>query len=213
MPAQRAHYSTQANKSGAQEGGPFKPFFGLSGDLGRNRVDVRKTARKLSIPHTTKTALCGPQAEFDNVSYFLYNVSMRKRNKRPGGSEAGGLPPLGEFEQLVLMAVIRLGSEAYGMKIHQVLETTAGRKSSFGALYTTLDRLEDKGYVSSSVGESTPERGGRAKKYFQIEAPGSAALRESLNAISRMAKGLKPSMGAALLTANGLMPLTEGAQC
>ena len=87
---------------------------------------------------------------------------------------------------------------AYGMTIHQELEDRAERKCSYGALYTTLDRLEQKGYVSSSVGEATPERGGRAKKYFRIEAPGKAALRQSYHATRRMAAGLEPQLGGAM---------------
>jgi len=106
--------------------------------------------------------------------------------------------PLGEFEALVLMAVLQLGETAYGMTIHQELEERGGRKCSYGALYTTLDRMEQKGYVSSSVGEATPERGGRAKKYFRIEAPGQAALRQSLSTTRKMSAGLEPQLGGAL---------------
>ena len=105
------------------------------------------------------------------------------------------LDPLGEFESLVLMAVLRLGDDAYGMRIHKELENRACRQSSYGALYTTLDRLEQKGYVSSSVGESTPERGGRAKKYFRVDNLGKAALRQSYRATQRMADGLEPLLG------------------
>jgi len=106
--------------------------------------------------------------------------------------------PLGEFEQLVLMAVLRLGDNAYGMRIHSEIETRAERRCSFGALYTTLDRLEEKGYVSSRIGEPTAERGGRAKKYFRLEAAGANALKQSYGATRRMAKGLAPLLGGAL---------------
>jgi DNA-binding PadR family transcriptional regulator len=105
--------------------------------------------------------------------------------------------PLGEFEALVLMAVLRLGDDAYGMRIHHELETTARRKCSFGALYTTLDRLEKKRYVSSHVGEPTPERGGRAKKFFTIEAAGTRAVKASYAATRRMASGIEPVIGGA----------------
>lgn len=105
--------------------------------------------------------------------------------------------PLGGFEALVLMAVLRLGEEAYGMRIHRELEATAGRKCSFGALYTTLDRLEEKGYVSARVGEPTAERGGRAKKYFEVKALGKATLRHSHEATMRMARGIEPLLGGA----------------
>ena len=105
--------------------------------------------------------------------------------------------PLGEFEALVLMAVLRLAEDAYGMRIHEELENRAGRRCSYGALYTTLDRLEQKGYVSSSVGEPTAERGGRAKKYFKVDNMGRAALRQSYQATLRMAQGLGPVLGGA----------------
>jgi PadR family transcriptional regulator PadR len=104
---------------------------------------------------------------------------------------------LGEFEALVLMAVIRLEDEAYGMRIHHEIETRAERRCSYGALYTTLDRLEQKGYVSSRIGEPTPERGGRAKKFFKIDSAGKAALRESYGATRRMSEGIEPQLGGA----------------
>jgi PadR family transcriptional regulator, regulatory protein PadR len=106
--------------------------------------------------------------------------------------------PLGEFEALVLMATMRLSNDAYGMRIHREIEERASRRCSFGALYTTLDRLEEKGYVSSRIGEKTAERGGRAKKYFRITAAGSAALKESYSATLHMAQGLESILGGAL---------------
>ena len=106
--------------------------------------------------------------------------------------------PLGEFETLVLMAILRLGEDAYGMRIRLELLDRAERSCSYGALYTTLDRLEQKGYVSSHTGDPTPERGGRAKKYFHIEAPGEAALRQAYATTRRMATGLEPQLGGAL---------------
>jgi PadR family transcriptional regulator PadR len=88
---------------------------------------------------------------------------------------------LGDFEQKVLMALIRLGTNAYGMTIRQEISKYSHREVSVGAVYTTLSRLEEKGFVKSKVGEATPERGGRAKKYFQITAPGNRALEASLS--------------------------------
>ena len=102
---------------------------------------------------------------------------------------------LGEFEQLVLWALLRLGDNAYGVRIHQEIQERTGRTCSFGALYTTLDRLEDKGFASSRVGEPTPTRGGRAKKYFKLEAPGAVALQQAYNATAAMARGLEPLLG------------------
>jgi DNA-binding PadR family transcriptional regulator len=98
---------------------------------------------------------------------------------------------LGEFEQLILLALVRLGDDAYGMTIRDTLLERADRDVSFGAIYSTLRRLEAKGLVSSSMGESTPVRGGRAKKYIQILPRGRAALKASQRAIGRMAEGLK----------------------
>jgi PadR family transcriptional regulator, regulatory protein PadR len=102
---------------------------------------------------------------------------------------------LGDFEQIVLLAVLRLRTDAYGFSIQQEIRNRTGRKCSIGAVYTTLDRMEHKGFVSSWVGEPTAERGGRAKKYFKIEASGEAALRRSCAATDAMVEGLKPLFG------------------
>lgn len=99
---------------------------------------------------------------------------------------------LGEFEQLVLLALVRLGANAYGMTVRREIEERAGRSVSIGAVYTTLDRMERKGYVSSFDGEATPERGGRAKRYFRIEAHGRRVLNESRRMIDLMWAGLVP---------------------
>ena len=86
---------------------------------------------------------------------------------------------LGEFEILTLAALVRLGPEAYGVTVREEIESRAGRPVSVGALYATLDRLEEKGMVASRLGESTPERGGRAKRFFKIKPSGLKALRDS----------------------------------
>jgi PadR family transcriptional regulator PadR len=83
------------------------------------------------------------------------------------------------------------------MRFHQEIETRARRRCSYGALYTTLDRLEQKGYVSSKVGEPTAERGGRAKKFFQVEGLGAATLKQNFRATLRMAEGIEPLIGGA----------------
>jgi len=93
---------------------------------------------------------------------------------------------LGDFERIVLLALVGLRENAYGVTIRREIEERAGRKVSYGALYTTLDRMEAKGYVSSRVGEPTQARGGRAKKYFRIEAPGIKALNETRDTIANM---------------------------
>jgi PadR family transcriptional regulator PadR len=99
---------------------------------------------------------------------------------------------LGSLEHIVLLAVARLGSDAYGMTVRREIEKRTGRNLSIGAIYATLERLESKGYVTSFVGEPTAERGGRAKRLFRIEAEGKRALSASQEAIRRMAAGLKP---------------------
>jgi PadR family transcriptional regulator PadR len=94
---------------------------------------------------------------------------------------------LGRFEELVLLALVRLPKEnAYGVPIRREIAERTGRDVSFGAVYTTLERLGRKGYVSSRVGDPTPERGGRAKRYFRIEAPGIRALNEARETIASM---------------------------
>ena len=97
---------------------------------------------------------------------------------------------LGSLEHIVLLAVARLGSDAYGMTVRQEILKRTGRDLSIGAVYATLERLEQKGYVSSSMGEPTAERGGRAKRHFQIEANGEQALATSQDVIRKMGIGL-----------------------
>ena len=101
---------------------------------------------------------------------------------------------LGEFEELVLLAILRLGDNAYGMTIRQVVEDVGERFTSIGALYATLDRLEQKGFISSQLGEATPERGGRAKKYFKVEGSGVAVLSEAERVRGRLRAGLQPGL-------------------
>jgi PadR family transcriptional regulator, regulatory protein PadR len=101
---------------------------------------------------------------------------------------------LGEFEQLVLLALLRLRDNAYGMTVRCEIAARTGQSVSLGAVYTTLERMEAKGYVSSWVGDPIPERGGRAKKFFKIEAKGAAALKRTQQAYQTMAQGLQPIM-------------------
>ena len=97
---------------------------------------------------------------------------------------------LGELEQIVLLALIRLGDNAYGVPIRQEIERRTKRSLSIGALYRTLERLEDKDFVSSRTGDPTPERGGRAKRFFRAEALGLRALRRTRDALDVMWEGL-----------------------
>ncbi len=103
---------------------------------------------------------------------------------------------LGEFEQVALLALIRLRADAYGARIRREISERAGRDVSLGAIYTTLERLERKGFVSSARGAPTPERGGRAKRFYKIEAPGERALQKSRETMDRMWEGLVPAPSA-----------------
>ena len=98
---------------------------------------------------------------------------------------------LGDFEQLVLFGVLRLGDEAYGAAIRQEIHARSGRDVSINAVYTTLDRLEGKGLLRSWVGEPTPQRGGRRRKFYALRPPGLAALRQAYHALTAMAAGFE----------------------
>ena len=98
---------------------------------------------------------------------------------------------LGEFEQLVLLALMRQGSDGYGISIAEDIGERTGRDVSIGAVYKALDRLELKGLVASRIGDPTPERGGRRKKHFRLSAAGQRALRQSLSALRSMTDGLE----------------------
>lgn len=102
---------------------------------------------------------------------------------------------LGEFEEFVLLSIIKLGSNAYGVPIAEAIEEATGKRVSTGALYTTLARLEEKHFISSEMGEKTSERGGRAKKYYQIEIAGKQALQNSSEARQLLTRDLKPIFG------------------
>jgi PadR family transcriptional regulator, regulatory protein PadR len=102
---------------------------------------------------------------------------------------------LGEFEQLILLAVLALKENAYGMTVRWEIHERTGRDVAIGAVYTTLDRLEAKGLVISWIADATQERGGRAKRFFKLEAAGQRALRDALTATTQMVKGLEPKLG------------------
>lgn len=103
---------------------------------------------------------------------------------------------LGEFEQLVLLAVLRLGTEAYGAAIRREIETRTGRELSISAVYTTVQRLEQKGLVRSRMGEPLPERGGRRRKYVELLPAGARALKVAYSAVLGMAAGLEQRLKA-----------------
>jgi PadR family transcriptional regulator PadR len=99
---------------------------------------------------------------------------------------------LGDFEQLILLALVRLGDEAYGIVVQDEIARRARRHVSLGAVYKTLTRLEDKGLVTSWVGEPTARRGGRRKKHYRLLPAGAAELRRSMAALRGMTRGLEP---------------------
>ena len=103
---------------------------------------------------------------------------------------------LGEFEQVVLLAILRLGDDAYGVTIRREIAVCTERDPAPGALYTTLDRLEEKGLATSRYGDPTPERGGRARRYFTVTARGVRAVAQAQRAYQRLLRGLVLPGGA-----------------
>src|SRR5476649_53534 len=108
---------------------------------------------------------------------------------------AMGDPVVGEFEQLVLLALLRQGADAYGVSLCADITERTGRNISLGAVYKALDRLEDRGWVTSRIGEPTAERGGRRKKHFRLLASGQRALKHSLASLRNMTDGLEADLG------------------
>ena len=105
-------------------------------------------------------------------------------------------PSIGEFEQLVLLAVLRLDDDAYGATIGRLIEEGTGRAIAIGAIYTTLERLHGKGYVRSHVAPPTAERGGRRRKIYRLSPQGRAALARAYETWTNMTRGLTPKLEA-----------------
>ena len=103
---------------------------------------------------------------------------------------------LGEFEQLILLAILRLRDDAYGVSIRAELADRTGRNVAPGALYTALDRLESKGLITSRMSDPTPQRGGRAKRHVTVTAAGIEALTRAVRAYERLLDGLNLVRGA-----------------
>lgn len=101
---------------------------------------------------------------------------------------------LGEFEQLILLAIVHLGDEAYGAAIRREIEGRTGREVAIGALYTALERLERKRFVASQMSAPTAERGGRSRRQFEMRPAGVAALKRSRDTLARMWQGLSPDL-------------------
>jgi DNA-binding PadR family transcriptional regulator len=102
---------------------------------------------------------------------------------------------LGEFELIVMLALLRLGENAYGVPISREIPQQCGREAALGSVYATLERLQKKGLVSSSLGEPTAERGGRAKRYFRVTARGLREARETRQALTKLWDGLRELEG------------------
>jgi PadR family transcriptional regulator, regulatory protein PadR len=103
---------------------------------------------------------------------------------------------IGDFEQLILMALIRLGSDAYGVSIRSEIEARTARAISPGALYTALDRLETRGLVASRLGDSTPERGGKRKRLYTVQPAGERELARVYESLRLMASGMATRLRA-----------------
>jgi len=97
---------------------------------------------------------------------------------------------LGEFEHIIVLALLRLEDRAYGVSVRQEIEFRTKREVSIGAVYATLDRLQSKGYVTSHLGDPTPERGGRSKRFFRVTAKGVTAVNRTQRALRSMTDGL-----------------------
>ena len=104
-------------------------------------------------------------------------------------------PVLGEFEQIVMLALLRLGSEAYGATVCAEIETRGGRGVSVSAVHTTLERLEQKGLVKSRIGDPTPQRGGKRKRHYEMAPLGLKALQASYRSLRNMAAGIEHLLG------------------
>jgi|ERR1700728_2100687 PadR family transcriptional regulator, regulatory protein PadR len=98
---------------------------------------------------------------------------------------------LGEFEHIIVLALLRLGDRAYGVTVRREIEFRIKREVSIGAVYATLDRLETKGYVKSHRGDPTPQRGGRSKRFFRVTAKGVSAVNRTQRALQTMTEGLE----------------------
>jgi DNA-binding PadR family transcriptional regulator len=102
---------------------------------------------------------------------------------------------LGEFEHMVLLAIMRLGDDAYAVPVREEIVRCTGRDVSRGSIYITLDRLETKGYLRSRLADPTPERGGRAKRYYVLRPRALDALKESRRALVALWRGLETALG------------------
>ena len=108
---------------------------------------------------------------------------------------------LREFENLILLSILRLRDNAYGVTIQNEIEVRVGRSVSIGAVYTALGRLNRAGFLSMTIGPSTPQRGGRRRRFYHIEPPGAAALAKSVRAFRGMTEGIEGDLELLLVNA------------
>jgi DNA-binding PadR family transcriptional regulator len=110
-------------------------------------------------------------------------------------------PSIGNFEQIVLASILQCGDDAYGVTIHRAAENLSGSRSiALGAVYATLDRLEDKGLISSWLSDPTPERGGRSKRHYKLENSGERSLRDSVLTARRICNAVEDAWGTSVWT-------------
>lgn len=128
-------------------------------------------------------------------AYFVYTGDVDFVNIEAGGvGFLGRHSFIGEFEQMVMLALVRLGDDAYAVRVLREIERQAGRRAARGALYRTLDRLEGKGYVEWSTEDSTPARGGHPRRIFRVTDAGLEALRASREALLNLWSGIEAAL-------------------
>src|SRR5450432_1788314 len=135
------------------------------------------TAKEIPRINVFRFAAGNPYS-LDKMYFFYIVYLMTKRDF------------LGEFEHIIVLALLRLDDRAYGVTVRQEIQLRTRREVSIGAVYATLDRLETKGYVKSRRGDPTPERGGRSKRFFRVTAKGVAAVNRAQHALQSMTEGL-----------------------
>jgi len=124
------------------------------------------------------------------LSQKKQRYTLRKSNFFSIIEEMGKRGYFGEFELMVMLTLMRLGEDAYGVPICREIEQHGRREVVVGSVYATLERLEEKGLVSSNLGEPTAERGGRAKKYFHVTSKGLREVRDTQRALMHLWEGL-----------------------
>jgi PadR family transcriptional regulator PadR len=142
-------------------------------------VNVNRTGGTCPVSAFTRTS-ARITAKLLTSEHFFYIVCLMP-----------GRDYLGEFEHIVILALMRLSDQAYGVTVRQEIEVRTGREVSIGAIYATLGRLETKGYVHSYLGDPTPERGGRSKRFFRVTAKGVTAVNRTHRALHSMTEGLR----------------------